>query len=432
MAREPATNGETHGAGAYWRMRILALPLLLLATPALSQSVQYRSAAGVEFRSQPDTGPIARARAALDAEPRSIQRILALGAAQSAARQFREAIETYSRGIAMDSTSAELYRWRGHRHLSVRDWTRAISDLQRALALDSANYGALYHLGIVHFAHGNFGEAARLFASAQRNPPNAGELAGATDWLWMSLMRAGRAADATAMLARRPDSLPVDNAYRTRLRLYRGEIGVDAALTASDTADVQVATLGHGIGNWWLVRGDTVRARDWFARAVRSGGWPAFGFIVAEAELRRMGVVEVPGQARAEVQDRGAVVMGVNQYNARHVFESLMDGGRIVLERDDPADTAAIHAIRSHMRRIEGDFRLGEFDRPFQVHGRPVPGADVMAERRNVITYMASDLPRGAQLRILTRDRVAVRAIHDFLAFQRMDHAAPGHVHPRP
>ena len=107
-----------------------------------------------------------------------------------------------------------------------------------------------------------------MFTRAQPRAPDAGELAGSTDWLWMSLMRAGRKAEANAMLARRPDSLVVDNAYRRRLTLYRGEIGPDAVFTPADTADVQVATLSYGLGNWYLVRGDT-RARE---DAFRAGG----------------------------------------------------------------------------------------------------------------------------------------------------------------
>ena len=90
------------------------------------------------------------------------------------------------------------------------------------------------------------------------------------------------------MLQRRPDSLATTNAYRQRLRLYRGEIGPDSVLTAADTGDVAVATLSYGVGNWYLVRGDTVQARRWFERAIASGGWPAFGFMAAEAELRRL------------------------------------------------------------------------------------------------------------------------------------------------
>lgn len=90
------------------------------------------------------------------------------------------------------------------------------------------------------------------------------------------------------MLARHPDSLPVSNAYAQRLRLYRGEIGPEAVITPADTEDIAVATLSYGLGNWYLVRGDTTQARTWFERSVKSGGWPAFGFIVSEIELRRL------------------------------------------------------------------------------------------------------------------------------------------------
>jgi hypothetical protein len=51
---------------------------------------------------------------------------------------------------------------------------------------------------------------------------------------------------------------------------------------------VAVATLSYGVGNWYLARGDTARARTWFERSVGSGGWPAFGFILSEVELRRL------------------------------------------------------------------------------------------------------------------------------------------------
>ena len=50
-----------------------------------------------------------------------------------------------------------------------------------------------------------------------------------------------------------------------------------------------IATLAYGLGNWYLVRGDTVKAREWFERSVKaSGGWPGFGFILSEVELRRL------------------------------------------------------------------------------------------------------------------------------------------------
>jgi len=264
------------------------IAIVMAATAASAQTVQYRSPAGVEYRSQPDTGSIARAQAALLADPKNVQRFIDLGVAQSGARQFREAIQTFTKAMAIEPDNAMLYRWRGHRYLSVRELDEAQADLTNGLTLDSTNYGILYHLGIVRFARGDFAGAVQLFTRAQPRAPDAGELAGSTDWLWMSLMRAGRTADAEAMLARRPDSLPVDNAYARRLKLYRGEIEPDAVITPADTADVQAATLAYGLGNWYLVRGDRARAKTYFEQSVRSGGWPAFGFIMSEVELRRL------------------------------------------------------------------------------------------------------------------------------------------------
>jgi tetratricopeptide (TPR) repeat protein len=272
---------------------VIALELALGTGQASAQSVQYRSPEGVEYRSLPDTDAVKTARAALDADPKNITRIIDLGVAQSGARQFREAIATFTRGLEIEPNNALLLRWRGHRYLSVREFDRAFADLKRGSTLDASIYGNWYHLGIVQFLRGNFADAAASFAKAQPIAPDAGELAGSTDWLWMSLSRAGRGAEAKSMLDRRPDAKPPDgkpvtNAYTRRLQLYRGEIGPDAVVTPKDTDEVQVATLAYGLGNWYLVRGDKAQARKWFERSVQSGGWPGFGFIVSEAELRRL------------------------------------------------------------------------------------------------------------------------------------------------
>src|SRR2546428_2039996 len=230
------------------------------AAPAGGQSVQYRSAAGVEYRSQRDTGAIARGEPALAADPRGVERIVQLGVPKPGARQFREAIQTFTRGLTIAPNDAVLYRWRGHRYLSVREFDRALDDLTRGSRLDSTNYGIWYSLGIVRYARGDFAAAADAFARAQRRPPDAAELAGATDWLWMSLSRAGRGAEARAMLDRRPDSLGAANAYGRRLRLYRGQIGPDDGITAADTGDVAGATLSDGVGHRDLVGGGTRQA----------------------------------------------------------------------------------------------------------------------------------------------------------------------------
>ena len=122
----------------------ISLASALAARQTGVQSLQYRSPEGVEYRSLPDTDAVKTARAALDAEAKNITRIIDLGVAQSGARQFREAIATFTRGLEIEPKNALLLRWRGHRYLSVREFDRAFADLTRGGAIDSTIYGIWY------------------------------------------------------------------------------------------------------------------------------------------------------------------------------------------------------------------------------------------------------------------------------------------------
>lgn len=128
-------------------------------------------------------------------------------------------------------------------------------------------------------------------------------------------------------------------------------------------------------------------------------------------------------RAFAMVQSRGQVAMGVDQYTSAHRFESLADGGSISLRRD-PFDSVGVAQIRSHMRVVAASFERGDFRLPGFVHGREVPGADVMAAHRSDIRYSVDTVPGGARLRLATANAAALAAIHRFLAFQRQDHRA--------
>ena len=42
------------------------------------------------------------------------------------------------------------------------------------------------------------------------------------------------------------------------------------------------------MGNYYFVTGDTAKAREVFQKVTSGGGWNAFGYIAAEADLQRM------------------------------------------------------------------------------------------------------------------------------------------------
>lgn len=149
--------------------------------------------------------------------------------------------------------------------------------------------------------------------------------------------------------------------------------------------------------------------------------------LFAAAALAGCGGAPAGGAGFPGVQARGEVAMGVDQYTSSHVFEPLPDGGRVVLQRD-AADSAGTAVIRVHLGRIAAAFAEGDFRLPGFVHAREVPGTRTMAERRAAIRYYSDTLPRGGQVRIVTTDPEALRAVHEFLAFQRSDHHAGAHL----
>lgn len=130
----------------------------------------------------------------------------------------------------------------------------------------------------------------------------------------------------------------------------------------------------------------------------------------------------------AAMQKRGAMVMGVDQYTSQHTFDLLPDGGRISLVRD-AKDSAGVRAIRAHMRDIARSFAAGDFAHAFAVHQHELPGTDEMRQRRGAIHYHVDTLPGGGAVRLSSADTVAVRAIHEFLSAQRMEHHAGAEHH---
>lgn len=87
------------------------------------------------------------------------------------------------------------------------------------------------------------------------------------------------------------------------------------------------------------------------------------------AAVRRAAAVQ--DTAFAGVQARGEVAMGVDQYTSTHVFESLPDGGRIILQRE-VSDSIGTATIRAHLQHIAQAFAAGDFRLPGLVHAQSV------------------------------------------------------------
>jgi hypothetical protein len=123
----------------------------------------------------------------------------------------------------------------------------------------------------------------------------------------------------------------------------------------------------------------------------------------------------------AEMQERGAGLMGFNQEKTTHHFVLADDGGRIEVQANS-ADRENIAAIRKHLQQIAKAFAEGDFSIPTQVHDQPPPGAAEMQRLKAEIFYGYQELPAGGAVVISSKSSEAIVAIHRFLRFQITEH----------
>jgi tetratricopeptide (TPR) repeat protein len=250
------------------------------------------------------------ARLVYEKDPDQADAILWYGRRAAALGRYRESISLFSEGIRKHPRDARFYRFRGHRWITVRRFDRAVGDLEHAVRLvrgqpdqaepDAAPTGAeplstlqgniWYHLGLAYYLRGEFARAAPAFRVSLGLARNDESRVAAADWLYMSLRRMGRADEAAAVL--RPfgpgmqlrDNVP----YLRRIRLYRGELPPDSLLDPTGRSNVELATQAYGVGNWHLYNGRQSEAEAIFWRITAAENWTPFGYIAAEADLRRL------------------------------------------------------------------------------------------------------------------------------------------------
>ena len=131
---------------------------------------------------------------------------------------------------------------------------------------------------------------------------------------------------------------------------------------------------------------------------------------------------ESPDQHAAGVDMRGDHAMGFSHENTKHHFEQLSDGGIIEVDANDESDVTTRDQIREHLKHIAAMFSANDFDIPMFIHDTIPPGVPEMKQKRGEITYTYLPTQRGAMVRIVTHDPEALKAVHEFLAFQIKDH----------
>jgi dipeptidyl aminopeptidase/acylaminoacyl peptidase/tetratricopeptide (TPR) repeat protein len=250
------------------------------------------------------------ARESFTKTPDAADSIILLGRRAGAAGHVREAIEVFTRGVAKYPTDARLYRYRGHRYITAREFDKAITDLTKASALvagkpdqpepttadptvmssETLRFSIFYHLGLAHYLKGDFENAAKAYRQGQAAAKgNDEQVVAVGDWLYMTLRRLGRTEEAATLLAGIGANMSItsNRQYYERLQMHKGVYKPEDLLRAGG-GPLSAATYGYAVGNWYLINGRKDEAKATFTRIIAGPDWMPFGFIAAEAELARM------------------------------------------------------------------------------------------------------------------------------------------------
>jgi tetratricopeptide (TPR) repeat protein len=281
--------------------------------PAVSQAVQAVSLLGQPLvPAEPDAGTLEKlsaARAAYEADPDDVEKLIWYGRRTAYTGDYFGAIRIYTDGIERFPDDARLWRHRGHRHISIREFDLAVSDLEQAALLiggtddqvepdgipnalnrpvSTLHSNIRYHLGLVHYLRNDLHRALEVYSLDAILCTNDDQLVSVTHWLYLTLRRLGREDAARTVLDPiHPEMEIIENmAYHRLCLFYKGELG-EQDLLDPDTGAVMSDATAYGLANWHLCSGDREEARRHLDRLVAGETWASFGHIAAEADLAR-------------------------------------------------------------------------------------------------------------------------------------------------
>lgn len=288
--------------------KTLLLVLVAAVSPAQERQQEGTSLLGVPLRSEKDTeGKIAAADADLVKNPGKIEALLKTGQVRDSFLQYSSSIPIYTKAIAAFPNDPRPYRWRGHRHISLRKFDLAIQDLEKARSLAPSSFESAFYLGLAYYFSQRYGDAANEFARCVNMagkpdefaksllpgmpgcatlPQTPEYLVGLADWHYRALRRAGRSGEGKELLKGIRDGMQLrsnESNYRD-LRYFQAKLSEKELLDAQGVAYTNSAS---AVALNQLLGGRVGEGCTLLRKLSRDENWSAFGVIAAEVELTK-------------------------------------------------------------------------------------------------------------------------------------------------
>jgi len=250
----------------------------LYATPAQGEAL-------LELKKE-----LEKARKDFEADPQNPELIIMFGRRLAYLWRYHEAIDVFTKGIEKNPNYAMLYRHRGHRYISIREFEKAVADLKKAADLDRKNFDIWYHLGLAFYLKGDFQKALPPYEECLKCAGDDDSKIAISNWLYITCRRLGKKDEAARVLEGITEGMKVveNQSYYNLLFFYKAMKKEEELSAQAKTSDLDASTLGYGVGCWHLYNDHEQKAKEYFERVVEGKYWPAFGFIAAEAELARI------------------------------------------------------------------------------------------------------------------------------------------------
>ena len=249
------------------------------------------------------------AQAQYEANPNSADAMIWVGRRLAYLGRFTESIDTYTKGIARFPADARFYRHRGHRHITLRQFDKAIADLKKASRLvkgkpdeiepdgqpnerniptSTLQFNIWYHLGLAYYLTGENQKALDAYRECLKVSKTPDRLVSTTHWLYMTLRRLNRNAEAVKALEPITEGMDVieNTSYYRLVLMYKGILPVERLMEETQGDSAASHSVLYGVGNWHLYNGRREQAVEVFRKIVSSQQWTSFGFIAAEADLK--------------------------------------------------------------------------------------------------------------------------------------------------
>ncbi len=255
---------------------------------------------------------LAEAREMFEKNPNDADALIWFGRRTAYLGDYKAAINIFTQGTAKFPKDARLYRHRGHRYITLRCFDDAIKDFETAAKLikgkpdeiepdglpNAKNIptGTLqsniwYHLGLAYYLKGDFKGALEAYKEAEKVSNNPDMRVATAHWHYMTLQRLGKTKKAARLIEPFQGKIEIieNDDYLKLIRLYRGESKAEDLLKeiGGEADTLGNASLGYGLGNWFLYNGKRDEAMKIFRRITEGNQWASFGYIAAEAELNK-------------------------------------------------------------------------------------------------------------------------------------------------